>query len=340
LIVELIKSTFTNSIIAEIGSVHDGSYGNACNLVNLAKECGANIVKFQTHLAKNETIKNAPMPTYFKGEPRYDYFERTSFSKKKWDQLKKYCDENQIEFLSSPFSIEAVELLNDIGIKKFKVPSGEVTNIPLLEKLASIGKPVILSSGMSNWEELNFAIELLLNSTELCVMQCSSKYPCEYKDVGLNVLQELKKRYGNYISIGFSDHTADISAGIAAAALGAKVIEKHLTFSKKMYGSDAKNALEPNDFMMYCEGIKQTWIMLDNPVEKNNINEYLEMKKIFEKSIFTSKAISSGIPLKFDDLSFKKPGDGISASKYKQLIGKVTKKNLPENHKFDWDNFK
>ena len=143
----MIKNTFTNSIIAEIGSVHDGSFGNACNLVTLAKECGANIVKFQTHLAEYETIKNAPMPNYFKGEPRYDYFERTSFSKKKWDKLKKYCDENQIEFLSSPFSIEAAELLNDIGINKFKVPSGEVTNTPLLEKLASIGKPVILSSG-------------------------------------------------------------------------------------------------------------------------------------------------------------------------------------------------
>ena len=193
---------------------------------------------------------------------------------------------------------------------------------------------------MSNWEELNFAIELLLNSTELCVMQCSSKYPCQYKDVGLNVLNELKKRYGNSISIGFSDHTTDISAGIAAAALGAKVIEKHLTFSKKMYGSDAKNALEPNDFIKYCEGIKQTWIMLENPIDKDNIQEYLEMKKIFQKSIFTSRSIDSGIPLQFDDLSFKKPGDGIAASKYKEIIGKVTKRNLPANHKLNWDNFK
>ncbi|MBO8244215.1 N-acetylneuraminate synthase [Prochlorococcus marinus XMU1411] len=327
-------------MIAEIGSVHDGSFGNACNLIKLAKECGANIVKFQTHLAEYETIKNAPMPNYFKGEPRYEYFERTSFSKNNWEKLKKYCDENQIEFLSSPFSIQAAELLNDLGIKKFKVPSGEVTNTPLLEKLAAIGKPVILSSGMSNWEELNFAIELLLNNTELCVMQCSSKYPCQYKDVGLNVLNELKKRYGNSISIGFSDHTTDISAGIAAAALGAKVIEKHLTFSKKMYGSDAKNALEPKDFIKYCEGIKQTWTMLENPIDKDNIQEYMEMKKIFQKSIFTSRSIDSGIPLQFDDLSFKKPGDGIAASKYKEIIGKVTKKNLPANHKLNWENFK
>ena len=193
---------------------------------------------------------------------------------------------------------------------------------------------------MSNWEELNFAIELLLNNTELCVMQCSSKYPCQYKDVGLNILNELKKRYGDHITIGFSDHTTDISAGIAAAALGAQVIEKHLTFSKKMYGSDAKNALEPNKFIQYCEGIKQTWIMLDNPVEKDNIEDYLEMKKIFEKSIFSSREINSGNPLQFDDLSFKKPGDGIAASKYKELIGKVTKTNIPENHKFNWNNFK
>ena len=162
--------------------------------------------------------------------------------------------------MSSPFSIEAAELLNEINLKMFKIPSGEVTNIPLLEKISSFGKPVILSSGMSNWKELDRAVEILKDNVELCIMQCTSKYPCPIESVGLNVLQEIKDRYGKNIVIGFSDHTSGISAGAAAAAYGAKVIEKHLTFSKLMYGSDALNSLEPDEFKLYNKVI-EIWLM-------------------------------------------------------------------------------
>ncbi len=329
-----------NSIIAEIGSVHDGSFGNACKLVELAKKCGADTVKFQTHIAEAETVKDAPMPIYFDGEPRFQYFQRTSFTKEQWIKLKEICDDLKIDFLSSPFSIEAAELLEEIGVEKFKIPSGEVTNLPLIEQLASYSKPILISSGMSNWEELDKAVDILIKKVDLTIMQCTSKYPCPPQSVGLNIFSELRNRYGSKFNLGFSDHTATISAGIAAAALGVKTVEKHLTFSKSMYGSDAKNSLEPDEFLCYSKSIREVWFMLDNPILKNEIDEFKDMKKVFEKSIFTSKALSAGSRITFSDLAFKKPGDGLSASIYKELIGLRVKKDLPVGYKLSWGSFK
>lgn len=195
-----------NFIIAEIGSVHDGSFGNALKLVELASECGANCIKFQTHIAEAETLKDAPMPPFFKGEPRYEYFKRTGFSLKQWKELKAKCGELEIDFLSSPFSIEAVELLEKVEVKRYKVPSGEVTNLPLLEVVAETKKPVLLSSGMSTWEELNEAIATIQKvHNDITVLQCTSEYPCTYENVGLNVMLEMKERYN--LPVGLSDHT-------------------------------------------------------------------------------------------------------------------------------------
>src|SRR5579862_5092817 len=149
-------------IIAEIGSVHDGSFGNAAKLIDAVAACNADIAKFQTHIAEAETLPNAPSPPYFTGEPRYDYFHRTAFSARQWEMLKRHCDERHIQFLSSPFSIPAVELLKNLGVARYKVPSGEVTNLPLLESVAQTGKPVILSSGMSSWAELDAAVDCIL----------------------------------------------------------------------------------------------------------------------------------------------------------------------------------
>mgnify|MGYP001378003792 CR=1 FL=1 len=336
---DLLDKFDKNYIIAEIGSVHDGSYGNACKLIELAKKCGANMVKFQTHIAEAESTKDAPSPEYFKGESRYDYFTRTGFTKSQWGKLNELCAQLDIEFLSSPFSITAAELLNDIGIKKFKVPSGEITNIPLIEKLASYKKPVLISSGMSNWLELDRTVSLLIDRVDLCIMQCTSKYPCPPESVGLNVLSELKKRYNKKFTLGFSDHTSSIAAGIASAVLGARIIEKHLTFSKSMYGSDAKNALEPSEFSRYCQSIKEVWQMLDNPVDKNNLNKFKDMKLVFEKSIYAGRDLNLGDIIEFKDLSFKKPGDGISAAEYEKLIGLKLTRSIKYNQKLSWDYF-
>lgn len=326
-------------VIAEIGSVHDGSFGNACKLIELAARCGADVVKFQAHISSAETLRNAPMPSYFRGEPRYEYFERTAFSPAQWRELREECGRHGVEFLSSPFSIAAVDLLEEIGAGIYKVPSGEVSNRPLLEYLAALGKPVLLSSGMSSWTELDQAVEILRDRVELNIMQCTSAYPCPPERAGLNVLAEMRQRYGEGVTLGFSDHTAGVAAGPAAAALGAKVIEKHLTFSRAMYGSDAANALEPDDFALYCRSVREVWTMLSHPVDKDDVAPYQDMKRLFEKSIVAARPIAAGSPLTRTDLDFKKPGDGIPAAQYETLIGRRARRDLPTDHKFSQEDF-
>ena len=326
-------------LIAEIGSVHDGSFGNACKLVELAARCGVDVVKFQTHISSAETIRNAPMPEYFSGEPRYEYFERTGFSPGQWRELLKECVHQGVKFLSSPFSIAAIDLLEDIGADMYKVPSGEVSNRPLLEHLAALGKPVLLSSGMSSWAELDRAVEILRDRVELNVMQCTSAYPCPPERAGLNVLAEMRRRYGKGVTLGFSDHTAGIAAGPAAAALGATVIEKHLTFSRAMYGSDAANALEPDAFALYCRSVREVWTMLSHPVDKDDVGSFEEMKRVFEKSVVAARPIAAGSAVTRADLDFKKPGDGIPAAQYEVLIGRRARRDLPVDHQFSQDDF-
>ena len=324
-------------VIAEIGSVHDGSYGNACKLIELAKSLGADAVKFQTHLADAESLPNAPSPAYFSGEPRMDYFRRTSFTYEQWRRLRKHADQVGITFVSSPFSLEAVDLLESIGLPFYKIPSGEVTNLPLLEKIARTGKPCVVSSGMSTWEELDAAVTALKSGGALTVMQCSSAYPCPPERVGLNVLLEMKERYG--LPVGLSDHTRGLAAAVAAVSFGATMLEKHLSFSRSMYGSDAPHSMEPLEFKAFVEAIRETSVMFANPVDKSNISDYAEMKRIFEKSLVAALPLPKGTILKMEHLAFKKPGDGIKASNYKNWLGRTIVHDLPVNHKFVMEDF-
>ena len=314
-------------IIAEIGSVHDGSFGNAKKLIELVAKCGADAVKFQTHIGKEESLKNAPNPGYFNSESRIEYFDRTSFNEIQWLELKKIAHENNLLFISSPFSLEAVDFLEKIGIDIYKIPSGEVSNIPLLEKISKVKSPIILSSGMSNWQEIDLAYETLKDHKDLTIMQCTSAYPCPNNQVGLNVIKEIKQRFSN-VKIGFSDHTMGYSAPIAAAALGAEIIEKHFTFSRDMYGSDAKHSMEPKEFQILCKELKNTWEIIKNPVDKNDNSSFKKMKQIFEKSIVFSKNMKKGESVKLNDLKFKKPGTGIPAKDYKLIINKTLTKDI------------
>jgi N-acetylneuraminate synthase len=324
------------TIIAEIGSVHDGSLGNALKAVEAAAACGADVVKFQTHIAEAETIANAPMPSYFKGEPRMDYFRRTSFTLEQWKQIAEHCVEHNVRFLSSPFSIEAVNLLEDVGVEIYKIPSGEVSNLPLLERVTATRKKTYLSSGMSNWAELDKAVSILRNGGPLEVMQCTSAYPCDSKRVGLNVMLEMQQRYG--VPVGLSDHTLGHAACISAAALGAAVVEKHFTFSRLMYGSDAQHSMEPDEFKAFCAHVKEAADIRANPVDKNDLQPYLEMKRIFEKSVVAAYALKSGQVLGASELAFKKPGDGIPAARHAELLGRKLRYGLPADHKIKWEN--
>lgn len=309
-------------IIAEVGSVHDGSFGNALKLIDLAASLGVDAVKFQTHIASAETLPNAPMPPYFKGEPRFEYFERTSFSYKQWEQLRGRCVEKGVKFISSPFSVEAADLLLKIGIDYFKIASGEVTNLPMLERIAESRIPVILSSGMSNWNELDNAMNVIRSvHNEISILQCTSEYPCAYTNVGLNIMLEMKMRYG--VDVGLSDHTLTNYASFAAVSLGATYIERHFTFSRHMYGSDAANSLEPDEMSDLIAGIRAISTILDSPVNKNQkAVDLTDMKRTFEKSIVAFVDIPVGTVLERGMLAFKKPGTGISPSQVGFFYGK------------------
>lgn len=314
-------------IVAEVGLMHNGSLAKARRLVDLARRVGADAVKFQTHIAEAETLENAPSPSYFKSESRFRYFQRTAFNKSEWRSLKQYCDKQGIEFMSSPFSIEAVELLDQIGMRIFKIPSGEVTNLPYLEKVAATKKKVFLSSGMSSWRELDEAVRTVrAKNKNLTVMQCTSQYPCPPQHVGLNVLGEIRRRYK--VPVGLSDHTLSNFASYAAAALGAHVVEKHLVLSRREYGSDAKHSLEPEEFRQLVAGIRAIETMLAHPVDKNNLKVFRSMKSIFEKSLVTVEPVAKGEAFSKDTIGVKKPGGGLPPKKYRAIIGSRAKRNL------------
>lgn len=317
--------------ITEVGSVHDGSWGNALRMIDIASNIGADAVKFQTHIPAAETLRDAPMPPYFKGEPRFEYFQRTGFSLAQWKEMHTLCEEKQIEFISSPFSIEAVDLLEDVGVRRYKIPSGEVTNLPMLAHIAQTGKPIIISSGMSSWQELDAAIDLCLqHHDKLTVLQCTSEYPCAYKNVGLNVMLEMKERY--QLPVGLSDHTLTPYASLAAVALGATVIEKHLTFSRFMYGSDARHSMEPQEMVTLIEGVRAIETMLASQVKKDKMIERLGgMKATFEKSLVSLVDIPAGTHLTEGMIGAKKPGTGMSAARYSEVIGKKTTRNISKD---------
>lgn len=318
-------------VIAEIGSVHDGSFGNAKKLIEAAAAAGADVVKFQTHIAEAETLPNAPAPAYFKAEPRMEYFRRTGFSIPQWKELKAHAVEHKVGFLSSPFSEAAVDLLEEVGVDSYKIPSGEVSNIPLLERVAATGKPCYLSSGMSDWNELDAAVAALRPGGPLCVMQCSSAYPCPPERVGLNVITEMAERWR--LPIGYSDHTLGPAAAVAAVAVGATAVEKHFTFSTLMYGSDAKHSMEPKEFRDMVSWLREAAAMRDHKVDKSDIAPYRDMKRIFEKSVVTAEALRKGVKIERAHLSFKKPGDGIPAAHWRQVAGRTAIRDLPADHK-------
>ena len=327
-------------IVAEIGSVHDGSFGNAKEMIRVAADIGVDAVKFQTHIAKAETLKSAPNPPYFKDETRFEYFERTSFTLEQHQKLRDFAQKLGIEFISSPFSLEAVDLLEKVGVKSYKVASGEITNHPLLIHLAKTGKRIILSSGMSSWKELDEAVALLgeYKSGPLMLLQCTSEYPCPPEHAGVNVMQEMALRYD--IPVGFSDHTLGNAVAVLAICRGACLIEKHLTFHRGMYGSDARNAITPEEFAQLVEAIRTIELAEAHPVDKNHLVKSLsQMKQTFEKSIVSARALPKGHVLQEHDLAYKKPGNGIPAHQFKQLRGRRLGRAVTADHPFSMNDF-
>ncbi len=312
-------------IIAEIGQAHDGSLGILHSYIDAVAETGVDAIKFQTHIAEAESSSAEPFRINFSYEDatRFDYWKRMSFSLEQWQGIKKHCEEKGLEFLSSPFSQAAVDLLESLEIKKYKIGSGEVTNFLMLEKIARTRKPIILSSGMCSFEELDAAVKFIEEfGNDLSILQCTTSYPTPAERIGLNVIGEMKKRYPNH-RIGLSEHTANIATGIAAVTLGAEVLEFHTVFDRRIFGPDASSSLTIDETTTLVKSIRFLEKAQQNPIDKNDLSPYLDLKKIFEKTLAVNKDLPIGHKLTFDDLEAKKPAQqGISANEFKTVIGK------------------
>jgi N-acetylneuraminate synthase len=312
------------NVIAEVGMTHDGSLGHAIRMAETAAECGVDAVKFQLHDAQAETTRAAPSPPYFKHETRWEYFERTAFTDDEWARLKQACEDAGVEFLCSVFSVESVDRLEGIGVERYKIGSGEVTNLELVRRVAETRKPVLLTSGMSSWAELDAAVAAA--GEDVTILQCTSSYPTPPERVGLNVIAELRERYGR--PVGFSDHTLGLAAPFAAVALGAVVVEKHFTLSNESYGPDAALALEPDELDDLVAGIREIEAMLANPVDKDDLEPFAEMKRVFEKSVVTVADIPAGAKIERGMLAAKKPGTGIPAARISDVVGRVARNDI------------
>lgn len=321
-------------VIAEIAQAHEGSLGIAHSYIDALSGTGVDAVKFQTHIAEAESSVHEPFRVKFSYEDltRMDYWKRMEFTAEQWAGLKAHCEEKELEFLSSPFSNAAVDLLEKIEVKKYKVGSGEVNNFLLLEHIASTGKEIILSSGMSSFDELDKAVDFIKRKgNKLSLLQCTTAYPTVPEQWGLNVMQELSKRYN--LPTGFSDHSGHIFACLAATALGADILEFHVVFDQKMFGPDAKASIPVEQVKKLVQGIRAISTALHNPVIKSDNSDFISVKKIFEKSLAVNKDLAAGHVLTFHDLESKKPaGYGISASEFEHVIGRELRTPLQK-----WD---
>lgn len=317
-------------IIGEVAQSHDGSLGMAHSFIDAIATAGADAVKFQTHIAAEESTPGEPWRVKFstQDETRFEYWQRMEFTRDQWAGLKQHADDRGILFLSTPFSGQAADLLSEIGMRVWKVASGEVGNAPLLTKIASFGSPVILSSGMSDWNELDAAVSTVLRKgNPLAVLQCTSAYPCPPEKVGLNILDELRGRYS--LPVGLSDHSGSIYAGLAAVSLGAEVLEVHVALSREMFGPDIPASLTTAELRQLVDGTRQIERMLGVAVDKNlAANDMQDLRKIFTKSLVASKDIAAGTTLTAEHFKLKKPGTGLPASSIPDLIGRKVKQHV------------
>lgn len=314
------------AIVAEIAQAHDGSLGQAHAYIDCAAKAGADAVKFQTHIAAAESTASEPWRVKFSPQDatRFEYWKRMEFTPEQWAGLKSHAEDKGLVFLSSPFSAEAAAMLHNLGMVAWKVASGELTNLPLIRQMAQSGKPVMLSTGMSPFAEIDAAVDIVrAANTPLAVFQCTSKYPSPPESIGLNVLDELRARYN--CAVGLSDHSGKIYPALAArAAHRAEIIEIHLTMSRDMFGPDVPASVTPQELHMISEGIRFIEEMQTSPVDKSAVDDNIAaMRKIFFKSIVASRNLPAGTVLLREHLSIKKPANGIPASDIDSVIGKT-----------------
>ena len=321
-------------IIAEIAQAHDGSLGMVHAYIDALAKTGVDAIKFQTHIAEAESSIHEPFRVKFskQDDTRFEYWKRMQFTLDQWKGIKAHCEELGLEFMSSPFSNAAVDLLEQVGVERYKIGSGEVNNLVLLEKIAATKKPVIVSSGMSSFAELDETVAFLnARNVSHSLLQCTTSYPTSPDQFGLNVIQELKERYN--VPIGFSDHSSSIEACIAATALGAEILEFHVVFDKDMFGPDAKSSLTIKETEQLVKAVRNIETALAKPINKTDNSKFAGLKQIFEKSLAINKDLPAGHIITFSDLETKKPkGYGILANQYEMVLGRQLTRSMKQ-----WD---
>jgi N-acetylneuraminate synthase len=317
-------------VIGEVGLSHDGSLGLAHAFIDEVARGGADAVKFQTHIASAESTPAEPFRIKFSRQDatRYEYWKRIEFSEAQWQGLADHAREKDLIFLSSPFSREAVDLLDRLGMTMWKVGSGEVGTLPLLDAMIATGKPILLSSGMSDIAELDKAADRVRRAgVPLAVLQCTTAYPCPPERIGLNMMPFFRERYGCFV--GLSDHSGTIYPGIAAATLGAEVVEVHVTMSRGMFGPDVPASVTMEELRQLVDGIRFVEKMRASPVDKDAIaRDMAPLRAIFTKSLVARERLAAGTVLSEAHLAMKKPGTGIPAERLPEVLGRVLRRAL------------
>lgn len=328
------SATASATLIAEVAQAHDGSLGMAHAFIDAAAGAGVDAVKFQTHIAAEESTPSEPWRVKFskQDETRYDYWKRMEFTPEAWAGLKQHAEDKGLIFLSSAFSHAAVNLLRRLGMSAWKVASGELTNLPLIAHMSGDGKPVMLSTGMSPHSEIDAATSVVRKTkAPLAIFQCTTQYPSPPESIGLNMLDELRERHK--CAVGLSDHSGTIFPTLAAvAAHKAQLIEVHLTLSRDMFGPDVVASVTPSELKQLVDGVRFIESMAANPVQKNAIDpRTAPMRQIFFKSVVPLRDMTAGTKLTRDMLGLKKPGTGIPAAELENIIGRTLKRAVAKD---------
>ncbi|ARQ00711.1 N-acetylneuraminate synthase [Pseudorhodoplanes sinuspersici] len=326
-------------MIAEVAQAHDGSLGAAHAYIDAAAEAKADAIKFQTHIADAESTLDEPFRIKFskQDETRYAYWKRMEFTPDQWAGLAEHATARGLIFLSSAFSVRAVEMLARINMVAWKVGSGEIGSNDLLGAMAKAGGPVLLSTGMSSYAEVEQVVASLRErGTSVALFQCTSQYPVALKDVGLNVLDEFRRRFN--CPVGLSDHSGSVFPALAAMAHGANMIEAHIVFDRRMFGPDTAASLTPDEFLLLADARDAFHQMLSHPVDKDMLaNSLRPTRQIFGKSVALVGNASVGTTLTRDMLTLKKPGSGIPAAAIDQLVGKRLKRAVDARNLLSWE---
>jgi N,N'-diacetyllegionaminate synthase len=313
-------------VVGEVAQAHDGSLGLAHAYIDAIAAAGADAVKFQTHIAAAESTPGEPWRVKFspQDETRYTYWKRMEFTESQWHGLSRHAHDKGLYFLSSPFSFEAVELLERVGVAAWKLASGEVGNAPLLDRLLTANLPVLISSGMSPLAEVDAAVaRVRAAGRPFAVLQCTSEYPCPPEKVGLNLVELFRERYR--CPVGLSDHSGTIYPGLAAAMVGAELLEVHVTMSREMFGPDVPSSVTTSELRQLTEGLRFIEKMRAHPIDKDQeARELAPMRALFTKSVVATVDIPAGTVLGEEHLTVKKPGHGIPAHRLRELFGRRT----------------